>query len=378
MASSGKTVGTPGDLLTRQALNRATLDRQFLLRRAADGVLETIEHLVGMQSQVPNSPYVGLWTRLRDFQPGHLADLLTGRDVVRIALLRSTVHLVSAADCLTLRPVVQPVLDRGLFRHSTYGPGVDGLDHDALLAVGRDLLDAEPWTPAELRASLGERWPDRDADTLTTVLRNLLPLIQVPPRGVWGQGGQTRYVTAPSWLGCPLGTDTAPDDLVLRYLRAFGPATVRDVQTWSGLTRLREVLDRLRPRLRIFHGEDGAELFDLPDAPRPDLETPAPPRFLPEYDNLLAAYADRSRVTTDTNRKRLARPNGASPALLVNGQLAGSWRTTTKGGAATLQVDLFTTLSTPDSDAVAAEAHRLLDFLSPTTTTHDVQLHEPH
>ncbi len=190
------TPSSAGDVLGRRALNRALLARQMLLQRGVLPVPETIEHLVGMQAQVPHAPYVGLWTRLDGFRPDDLVRLIAERRAVRIALMRSTIHLVTARDCLTLRPVVQPALDRDLYRNSTHGPRIAGIAMPTLLAAGRALLDEQPRSPTELGALLHRQWPDRDPASLAYAIRNEAPLVQVPPRGIWGMGGQTRCTTA--------------------------------------------------------------------------------------------------------------------------------------------------------------------------------------
>jgi Winged helix DNA-binding domain len=354
-----------GGVLGMRALNRATLERQMLLRRRKLSAEEAIEHLVGMQAQAPNPPYVGLWTRLEGFYPDQLARLILERRAVRVALMRNTVHLVSARDCLKLRPLVQPVIDRGLYANRANREGLEGVDVGALSAAGRALLEERPRTAKELGVLLRERWPDRDPASLARAVRHLLPLVQVPPRGVWGMSGQTTHTTAEAWLGRPLDTDPSPEEMAVRYLGAFGPAGVKDAQTWSGLTRLGEVFERLRPRLSTFRDERGRELFDLPDAPRPDPDTPAPPRFLPEFDNLILSHADRTRVIADDYRRVIASKNGMVPAtFLVDGFVRGTWKTQRTRGKATLVIEPFEALSGNDRDALAEEGERLLRFMA--------------
>src|SRR5271166_1023282 len=335
------------EVLSRQALNRALLERQRLLRRVPAGgpaegagqarpagtdlpgdaapVIETIEHLVGMQAQAPFPPYFGLLARLAGFRAADLAGLLLSRDVVRVALMRGTIHLVSARDALTLRPLIQPVLDRALA--GTFGRQLTGADLPAIAAAGRALAAEQPRTFAELGALLAQTWPDHPPAALAQAVRALVPLVQVPPRAVWGQAGQARHTPAETWLGRPLDAGASVGVLVRRYLAAFGPATVPDVQAWSGLTRLREVMEPMRPSLRTFRDPDGRELYDLPEAPRPDAGTPAPTRLVPEYDNLILAHHDRTRVMTEENRKRLFSLLNVFPGtVLVDGFVRGMWR----------------------------------------------------
>ena len=356
-----------GEVLGRRALNRALLARQFLLRREPRDVAETIEHLVGMQAQSPNAPYVGLWARLDPFHPDDLVRLITDRLAVRVSLMRTTLHLVTARDCLALRPVLRVVLERGLYTGSPFGRNLAGMDMEELLATGRTLLEEQPRTTAALGKLLRERWPDRDAVSLAHGIRYLMPVVQLPPRGIWGAGGQATWTTVEAWLGRPVGTDPMPDKMILRYLAAFGPATVMDIQAWCWLTKLREAVERLRPRLQTFRDEQGNELFDLPEAPRPDPDTPAPPRFLPEYDNLLLSHADRIRVIADEYRTRVF----TRGAVLVDGFVTGSWKIN-RGRAATLSIDLFVPLSAPDRIAVTEEGERLLAFAAPGAA-HDVR-----
>jgi DNA glycosylase AlkZ-like len=366
-----------GDVLTQRALNRATLERQLLLGRSDMSVLGAVEHLIGLQAQVPLNPYTGLWSRLEGFRPDELAGLLVERRVVRVSVMRSTIHLVSADDCLLLRPLMQPVLDAELARHPAYAPALRGVDLDAVLGFARPLLAERARTGPELRAALAERFPDHDPSALAYACRCLLAMVQVPPRGVWGRTARVTSTTAESWLGRPLASDTSIDDVVLRYLAAFGPATVADVAAWSRLTGFRAVVDRLRPRLRTFRDERGRELHDLPDAPRPDPGTPAPPRFLPEYDNALLSHADRSRFVPEELRGRLsgAFTGRVHGAVLLEGFLCGSWRLDRDGesGSATLVVRHRARLTKRGAAALGAEGRRFLRFAAADAESHDVR-----
>jgi hypothetical protein len=360
-------------VLGQRARNRALLERQLLLRRVRRPAAEVVEHLVGMQAQEPRDPYVGLWTRLEGFDPHELGRLLAERQVVRSPLMRTTIHLVSARDCLTLAPLLRPVLERNFWTGSPFGRKLKGVDIDAVLAAGRALLEERPRTTAQLRTHLGERWPADDASSLAYAVHHLVPVVQVPPRGVWGQKGLATWATTETWLGRPLDPAPAIDQLVLRYLAAFGPAGVMDVQTWSGLTRLREVVDRLRPRLRTFRTEAGKQLFDLPDAPRPDPDTPAPVRFLPQFDNVALSHADRGHISADAADRWPTDLLHWSP-LLVDGFVAGAWRLSRDAKTATLTVRPLAPLSDRDQAEVAEESGRLLEFLAPDAETREVQV----
>jgi len=362
-------------VLGRRAVNRATLDRQLLLRRADMTAIDAIEHLVGMQAQAPRAPFVGLWCRLAGFRHEELSELVMSRAAVRGSLMRATIHLVSARDCLALRPLVQPVLSSG-FSASPFARNVDGVDLDAVLAAGRALLEERPRTRTELARELTGRWPDRDAESLAYAVSYLMPLVQVPPRGTWTGAGQATFTTVEAWLGrSPSPSGLSVDEMLLRYLGAFGPASVMDVQTWCGLTRLGEVAERLSPRLLRFRDENGRELLDLPDAPRPDPDTPAPPRFLPEYDNLLLSHADRSRVVVDGRTVPLYPGNGGVRGeLLVEGFWRANWAISRNSTGATLTIEPFRPLSKRDSAAVTREGLRLLAFAAAGADSHDVRI----
>jgi hypothetical protein len=362
------------DILGRRELNRATLARQFLLQRSTVPPLDAVEHLVGLQAQVPQNPYVALWSRLERFDPEILSGLLVDRKVVRTVVMRATIHLVTADDCLVLRPLCQPVLDGELARHRDHAPKLVGIDLAPVLAFAAERLAARPLTVAQLRGALAERFPDEDPAALAMACRNRLALVQVPPRGLWGRGAQVTVTTAESWLGALLAADPSLDDVVLRYFGAFGPATVADVATWSRLTALREVVERLRPRLRTFRDESGRELFDLPEAPRPDPDCPAEPRFLPEYDNVLLSHADRSRFLTLEEREQLAATTGpVHGTVLYDGRVVATWRTEKqRTGAVVLVVTHAGRLGEPAVGSIAGEGQRLLRFLT-GASSHDLR-----
>ena len=335
---------------------------------------ETLEHLVGMQGQAPLAPYVGLWSRLADFNAQELSDLVATRSVVRAPLMRATVHLVTATDFSALRQWLGPIL-RKSFLASPFGKRLAGVELADLAEASSTLLAEGPLTRRELGAKLQARWPGRDPTSLAYAASYFLPLIQAPPRGVWGASSPVRWASA---------SDLAPDftadntdgpvpspplaQLVLRYLAAFGPASVRDVQTWSGLTRLQEVVEGLKPELREFRDEAGRALFDLPDAPRPEPGTPAPPRFLPEYDNLFFGYADRGRLSDGGQGAALVPlppgDGGRAGTLLVDGLYRGTWaavgqnkRNREEDGQCedlvTLRIEIFRRLNQKEAASVA-------------------------
>ncbi|MGW2549254.1 winged helix DNA-binding domain-containing protein [Streptomyces sp. NPDC001635] len=345
-------------VLGPRALNRATLDRQLLLRRSPLSAQAAVGHLLGLQAQNVKPPYYALAARLEGFAPEHLSRLVGDREIVRIVTMRSTIHAHTADDCLGLRPLVQPARDRelGLFRD-----GLAGVDLDRLALLARDLVETEPRTMKQLREILAVEWPHADPQALALAARCRLPLVQVTPRGLWGRSGRVALTTAEHWLGRPAEPAPAPDAVVLRYLAAFGPASVKDMQTWAGLTGLRDVFERLRTRLVTFQDANGVELFDLPDAPRPDPDTPAPPRFLPEFDNLLLSHADRTRVVPPDLKGRGWTGNQAHRTFLVDGFLAGVWKLEED----TLVIEPFGGLTRAQREQVTREEERMLAVLHP-------------
>ena len=353
-------------MISDRALNRTLLRRQFLLDRVDRPALDVVEHLVGLQAQEPADPYVALWDRIAGFDPAELATAVATGDAVRIALQRSTIHLVSAADCAALRPVLQPALER--MARSSFGTRLAGVDQGELAEAATGLVAERPLTFGELGRLLRERWPERPEIALAQTARALVPMVQLPPRGVWGRSGRALHGLAADRIDRPFAAGAAPDRLVLRYLAAFGPATVADVQNWSGLTRLAEVVDRLRPRLRTDRAEDGRELLDLPDAPRAEPDVPAPVRFLPQYDNVLLGHADRGRIVPVGATALFDEQFHWSPAL-VDGMLRASWRLDRKAGVLHIRAP---GLSGVERTAVAEEGLALLGLLAPAAPEPDV------
>lgn len=362
-------------VLDARALNRATLERQLLLRRVRRPAEEVIGHLVGLQAQAPLPPYYGLWSRIEDFRPEELARLILDRRVVRASLMRGTVHLVTADDCLTLRPLFTALLERLLHAVPARAAELRKIPDLAALRETAARLLREARGARELGALLAERWPQCDPAELARAAQYLVPTVQVPPRGVWGKAAQPAWMTVESWLGRPLAAAPAVEAVVLRYLAAFGPASVADMQKWSGLSGLGEVADRLRPRLRTFRDGQGRELFDLPDAPRPDPETPAPIRLVAEFDNLILAHADRSRVIAEADVRRVITKNGiVRGTVLVDGFVRGIWTLAReRKEKATVVVTPFRPVSGAHAEAVTKEALRLLAFAEPAAQAHDVR-----
>jgi DNA glycosylase AlkZ-like len=358
-----RTAGEP--VLTRRTLNRTLLARQGLLARTRRSPESLIETLVGLQAQEPPDPYVALWSRIEAFDPAVLGGLLVDRGVVRIGLMRGTLHLVTARDCRVLYPIMRDVLVRA-FNSSGFARQLEGVDIDALVGAGRSVVEERPISPAELGQRLAERWPDRDPTALAYAQRFLLPLVQVPPRGVWGQTGRTTNTTAEAWLGVPMESSDRADEVVRRYLRAFGPATVSDIRIWSWLTGLRAVIDRLRPELRVYRDDRGRALFDVADGQIADPDAPAPPRFLPTYDNIFLSHDDRTRIVGDRVAGHVLTWKGS---VLVDGFIDGAWRIRRSRSTATMTLEHFGPHRSRERRAIEAEAERLLAFVAADAPT---------
>ncbi|MFD9940338.1 winged helix DNA-binding domain-containing protein [Nonomuraea sp. NPDC059023] len=348
--------------ISLRQLNRTLLERHFLAERTDRPVIDVIRHVVVLQGQEPNWPYVGLWSRVEGFRRADLESLVADRTVVRSAMVRRTMHLADAADFAWLRPSVRPIVEVAL-THPYYADEIAGVDLPALAEAGRAALTGRSLTRGDLAALLAERFPVPVPRRLADAVELLLPLVHTPPAAVWGRWGNRSGIEmalAEEWTGRPMEQGPALETLVLRYLAAYGPATVMDVQAWAGVTRLREIVDRLRPKLAVYEGPDGKELFDLPGAPIADPDRPVPVRFLPAFDTALLGHRDRTRVISEEHRKRFAKgASGGVPMFLVDGFVRGTWSVAGQD----LVVKPLTPLSDEEDAAVAEEASLVREFI---------------
>lgn len=353
---------TPAPVTTRE-LNRATLARQMLLAREALPVAGAVARLVAMQAQLARPPFVGLWTRVAPFRREALCEALTRRDVVRATSLRGTIHLMSAADFADLRGALQPGLAKGMT--SILRGRAAAFDQERVLRLARDFFGQAPATFDRFRIHLKQKFPKGDERAMAYAVRMLLPLVQVPSDAMWGFAAAADFSLADAWLGRPVSTAEAPAmTLVRRYLASYGPATIADAQTWSGVPSLKDAFEALRPALVTFRDDRHRELFDVPEAPRPGADTPAPVRFLPEFDTVVLAHADRRRLIADAHRPFLTSKNlQVAAVFLVDGMAAGAWKVERKKQTAMLTLQSFGPLTKKAIAALEAEGDALLKFV---------------
>jgi hypothetical protein len=350
------------DDFTLRALNRATLARQLLLERAPVDVTQAVDRLGGLQAQEAKPPFLALWTRLAGFRREQLRGALHERSVLRATAMRATLHLIGAAGYPALRATLQPVLTGAM---AAIRGRDQGLELDAVVRVARALVEQQPRTFNELRALLVDAFPGVNERALGYAVRMNLPLAMVPSDDRWSFPSDARFALAP--IGEP-----DLQALVRRHLAAFGPATAADIQTWSGLSGLAGVLAEMD--LATFqHGR--RTLYDLPDAPRPAADVPAPVRLLPEFDSLILAHKDRTRVVADEHRKLLTTKNlRVKATFLVDGFVAGTWTIARKRDAATLTLAPFGQLLKPAVAELTAEAEELLRFAEPDAAKRQVEI----
>jgi len=350
-------------VLSNRALNRALLARQMLLEREEETPVRAIERLVGMQAQIPKPPFLGLWSRLSTFRREDLVRAFEKKRAVRSTTMRATIHVLSTKDYVAFRNALQPALDRAVA--AILKNRLKGIDLASMISEARAVFDAKPCTFDALRDHFLEVHPKLDTRAIAYAVRCMLPLVQLPTEAIWSFPGNADFAVAESWLGERVDRgDPDPKPLVLRYLAAFGPATPADAQTWSGLPSLKSTFEALRPKLRVFRDTKKRELFDLPSAPRPDEDTKAPVRFLPEFDNILLSHADRSRIVADVHRSKVFSANlRVVSTVLVDGFVAGTYSIARTKKAATLAIVPFESFSKKARDELVLEGDALLRFV---------------
>ncbi|MDX6440008.1 MAG: hypothetical protein QOF45_2591 [Gaiellaceae bacterium] len=360
--------------LSLRALNRATLARQLLLQREPLDVPAAVERLGALQAQRPRAPYVALAARLAGFQREDLSRALHDRSVVRATLMRETLHLVTAADYphdavamatyfRTLRPNHLP----------------DGVDMKRVVELAGHAVEAlaGPLEATALRALLAELEQEMADDRVWRRVRTNAPILHVPGDEPHAFGQRNRFVAAAAWLG-KLEAEEAEGltRLVRRYLGAFGPASRADVAAFTGLAvgTLAPALAALEPELEAVTDERGRELYDLRGTPRPPEDTPAPLRLLGEWDNVLLAHADRTRMFDDETRRRVIRKNGdVLPTILLDGVVAGRWWWRRKKDVAKVEATPFMKLTKAHRDEVEREAELVLTVLEPAASRFEVE-----
>ena len=365
----------PEKTLTLREINRATLARQMLLARECIKPLDAIERLIGLQAQWPRPPFVGLWTRLEGFERAQLASLFEARTVVRATFLRATIHVLSARDFIALRPIVQPVLD-GAYE-SILKERVAALDVEGATKQARSFFEKKPTPFDDLRNFFLAADPACDERALAYIVRMRLPLVQVPEQGAeWSFPAQACFATAEKWLGKKIPQKPAPPDpLIRRYLAAYGPSSAADFAAWSAMAKpsVRDAFERLRPELIVVRDEKKHELFDLPDAPRPAGDTPAPIRFVPEYDNVLNTRADERFVAKAHRPRVFLSALRLAATVLVDGFVAATWKIQATKKKATITIEPFAPLSAKVRKAIEPEAEALVRFSEPEVPGVDIE-----
>jgi hypothetical protein len=362
------------DTLTDRQLNRATLARQMLLERSDVGIAETVGFLGGLQAQQSNDPYIALWSRLNGFTQEQLTALIVDRTLARATSMRGTLHLHTADDLIGMRPLVQDFL-KGMWT-SNFRKRFGSEDEKKVRRAGVKVLDAKaPMTAGALGKALQEKFPSAEPQSLAVLLQVTETLVQVPPTRLWGNGSAPLLTRVENWLPPPHTRPLSRVDLVRRYLRAFGPASINDMQTWCRLTKLSAEFELLKDELVTFRSEDERTLYDHPEAPRPDADIPAPVRFLPLYDNVYLGYDNRSRMLAagDTMRVNLLLA-GFKPAVLVDGVIAATWSIEAKKGAARLVVEPYRKLRKTDVRDIEREGLAFLKFWDRAADRYDVEV----
>jgi hypothetical protein len=358
-----------GQTLTPRQLNRATLARQMLLERQRMPLEKAVGHFVAIQAQLPRPPFVGLWSRLEGVRREAVAELFRTRRLVRATAMRGTLHAMRADDFLAFRGCLQQGLDRA---GRVLGNRLKGLDIDGAVKVGRRYFENAATFDA-FRDHLEAAYPKADIRALAYAVRMRVPLVQVPTDAPWGYPSQAEFVSAEKWLGRDTAREERVGDLVLRYLAAYGPAGVADVQAWSGLQGLRPVLESRRAKLRVFK-VGRTDVFDLPDAPRPDEDVPSPVRFLPEFDSAIVCRADARLLDSKYRNRVFVSGLRVLPTFLVDGRVAGIWKIERQKAAAALILEPFGRLPPKVRGALEKEGEALMKYAEPDATKVDVRV----
>jgi hypothetical protein len=357
-------------ILTLRELNRATLARQMLLERARLSVPAAVERLVGLQAQLSSAPFVGLWTRIAGFERNDLAGLIEKGTIVKATLMRATLHLFTADDYVRFRTTIQAALDGAASAITTQRGQV--FDTDKVLKAAARFIGEKPRTFAEISEMLIDLIPDQDVGPMRYTVRTRIPLVQVPITGGWSYPNKPEFTLAETWIGRPISAKDRLGELVMRYLAAFGPASVTDAQTWLGL-KLKDTFEKLKPKLKVYKDQGRRELFDLADVELPPEDKPAPVRFLPEFDNLLLSHSNRTRMVADEHRKRVYLPGlRVAATFLVDGFVRGAWKIE-KGKNAALIIEPFEKLTKRDRADLIEEGEGLIRFVEPAAKTFEVR-----
>jgi hypothetical protein len=365
-------------ILSLRELNRMTLARQFLLERQDLPVTSVIEQLVGMQAQQAQPPFVGLWSRIKNFQRDDLMRLLHAHSVVKATLMRATLHLFTASDFVAFRHTLQPALAAAANEIASRRGGE--FDVQMVLDKAKKYIAAQPRMYSEISDMLAALLPDVDIGSMRYTVRTHIPMVQVPVAAGWGYPGKPQFTLAEEWIGKPIQVEDRINTLVFRYLAAFGPASAIDMQTWSALPDLKPVFEKLRPELMVYRDESKRELFDLPaglGTAIPEVDSPSTVRFLPEFDNLLLSHSNRRRILADVHRSKVFLPGlRVAATILVDGFVAGVWKTSVGKGAATLNIEPFSPPDQSTKQALLEEAEDLVRFIEPDAKSYQVLISE--
>ena len=361
------------DTLTNRQLNRATLARQMLLERTDRGIVDTVRFLGGLQSQQTNDPYIALWSRLSGFNHAALTALIVGRDLVRATSMRGTLHLHTPDDMMGFRMLVQPQLDA--MWKSNFLKNFGDNDRAKVHRAGVKLLDKSPMTSGDLGKALQAKFPSGTPLSKSILMQVSETLIQIPPTRIWGNGAAPLLTRIENWLPPPYEGALSRKDLVRRYLAAFGPASINDMQIWCRLTKLNVEFEALKDELVTFvSADDGRTLYDLPDAPRPDADTPAAIRFLPLYENVYLGYDNRMRMLVEGHDRRTNLFANFKPAVLIDGVIGGGWAVSQQKHTATLKITPYRKVSKKITTELQKEGDAFLRFMAEAAETFEVNV----